>query len=342
MKAREISLLILGLCILSLIVGLFNLPNKGLEAKKACRAESKSAIFNKFSASGDKIALIILQGPISSGDAGSLFGDVYNADRMLRALRRAQEDKGVKGVLLRINSPGGTVAMSQEGYNLIMDIRKEKPVVVSMLDVAASGGYYIASAADRIYANPGTLTGSIGVIFETVDASGLLSDKLGIKWEVIKSGKFKDVGSPYRALSPDEKTLLNGLITNTYKQFVNDIIKARVNRTDSYKAEKKVLSKGNLEKYADGRIFTGEQALEYGFVDSLGGLAEATQGIKKMAKQKFPGVSDKIPVVNFNKPSDISELFFNIESRFVPSGNSVESLIPFSKRHPRQPLFMWE
>lgn len=342
MKARDISLLILGLCVLSLIVGLFNLPNKGLEANKTCQSESKSAIFNKFSVAGDKIALITLQGPISSGESGSLFGEVYNAERMLKALKKAQEDKTVKGVLLRINSPGGTVAMSQEGYNLIMDIRKEKPVVVSMLDVAASGGYYIASAADRIYANPGTLTGSIGVIFETVDASGLFGDKLGIKWEVIKSGKFKDVGSPYRALSPDEKTLLNGLITNTYKQFVNDIIKARVNRTDSYKAEKKVLSKGNLEKYADGRIFTGEQALEYGFIDSLGGLTEATQGIKKMAKQKFPGVSDKIPVVNFSRPSDISELFFSIESRFASKGNGVETIIPFSKRHPRQPLFIWE
>ena len=123
--------------------------------------------------------MITLDGPISAESSGKLLGDLYSAESVQKALQQAEKDDSVKGVLLRINSPGGTVAMSQEIYNTILRIRKDKPVTVSMADVAASGGYYIASAADRIIASPGTLTGSIGVIFNTLEIK-TLADKLGV------------------------------------------------------------------------------------------------------------------------------------------------------------------
>ena len=118
--------------------------------------------------------------------------------------------------------------MSQEIYDAIIKLREEKPVIVSMADVAASGGYYIASAADRIYANPGTLTGSIGVIMETINAKGLLTDKLGIQSEIIKSGQYKDIGNVYRGLTEGEKELLNNLVNNTYNQFLDAIEQGRI------------------------------------------------------------------------------------------------------------------
>jgi len=333
MRVKYISFLILALCLLSVVVGLLNV-NKGKYLKKACPASSKNAFLGKFSAGGNKIALITLQGAISNETASNFLGDSKSADSVLKAIKKASADKTVKGVLFRINSPGGTVAMSQEIYSSVMKLREKKPVVVSMADIAASGGYYVACAADRIYANPGTLTGSIGVILETVNVKGLLTDKLGIKSEVIKSGKFKDTGSPYRPLRDDERELLNNLVLNAYGQFVDAITQGRINRKDNYKIEKIDLNKENLEKYADGRIFSGEQALEYGFVDKLGGLAQATEDIKKMANEP-----EKTPVVDYTKSTGIGDFWFNISES---NSSKLENLLPLSRKFSRQPLYIWE
>ncbi|HSA06833.1 MAG TPA: signal peptide peptidase SppA [Candidatus Gastranaerophilales bacterium] len=341
MRVKFAAYLILTLCLLSLAVGLLNV-NKIQTVQKDVEPTKKRAILEKISGGGDKIAIVTLQGPISYDMSGSFFEDYNSAENTLKSFNKALEDKSVKGVLFRINSPGGTVAMSQEIYDSILKLREKKPVVVSMADIAASGGYYIASAADRIYANPGTLTGSIGVIMETINAQGLLTDKLGIKSEVIKSGKFKDTGNMYRPLSEEERTLLSDLVNNAYKQFVDAIIQGRINRNDKYKLAKVNLTKENLLKYADGRIFTGEQALKYGFVDKLGGLEQAVEDIKKMAKEKDFTVSADIPAVNYNKPAGFGEFFFNISSKLTPQSNSFEYLMPFSKKYARQPLFIWE
>ncbi len=339
MKVKIISLLILGLCLLSIIIGLLSFNRKG-DVKKACAVSSEKSFLMKFS-SGDKIALITLQGPISYDMKNNFFGDLNSAGNVLESLKKASKDRKVKGVIFRVNSPGGTVAMSQEIYNSILKLRKKKPVVVSMADVAASGGYYISSAADRIYADPGTLTGSIGVIMETINAQGFLTDKLGIKSEVIKSGKYKDAGNFYRPLTGDEKILLTNLVNNAYHQFLNAVIVGRVNRNDNYKTKKTDLSEKTLKKYADGRVFTGEQALSYGFIDKLGGLTEATEGIRQMAKQKFPFISKDIPVVDYNKTKGVGELLFHMLTPMKPV-QGLERLLPLSKRSPRQPLFIWE
>lgn len=341
MRTKFISILILGLCLLSIIIGLLTF-NSREQAKKACPSTSKTPILEKLSAGGNKIALITLQGIISYDMKSSLFGDFNSAESALKALNKAGKDKSVKGVIFRINSPGGTVAMSQEIHNSILDLRKKKPVVVSMADIAASGGYFVASAADRIYANPGTLTGSIGVIMETINASGLLTDKLGIKSEIIKSGKYKDAGNIYRPLSQDERELLNNLVQNAYGQFLSAIKQGRIKRTDEYKLEKVDLTNENLIKYADGRVFTGEQAIEYGFIDHLGGLSHSKKGVLSMIKQTSPFISKDIPVIDYNKPSGFSEFLFRISGGMFPRIENINKLMPLSRKYPRQPLFIWE
>lgn len=338
MENRTVSIVIIVLCALSIIVGI-NTSLKQQVVTSDVKVE-KSKIKSFFSAGKNKIALVTLEGAISSQQSKSIVGDLYSAESVHKALKQAKDDNSVKGILIRVNSPGGTVAMSQEIYNEVLRIRKEKPVVVSMADVAASGGYYIASAADRIIAAPGTLTGSVGVIFNNLEISSL-ADKIGINSNVIKSGKYKDIGSMYKKMSTEEKQLLQSLIDQTYEQFVSAIKKGRIQRTDKYKAAKTFLTEAKLRKYADGRIFTGEQAKGYGFVDSLGGAYEAHQILNEMAKQKFNLKEDELPLVSFNKPSGISNIFFNMSESVFPV-RKLGSMLPFSMKHHHKPLYLWE
>ena len=340
MKTKIISISIIVLCFLSIIVGIINTSVKTKEVQKKPE-QSSSTFFKGFSSEGDKIALITMQGAISFDESSSLIGDIASAESALKALERAVDDETVKGVILRINTPGGTVAMSQEIYETIIRLRAKKPVVVSMADVAASGGYYIASAADRIYANPGTLTGSIGVIMGTLNVQELMTQKLGVKSIVIKSGKFKDTGSMYRSMTPDEQKLLQNLVNSAYHQFLNAIIDGRIKRKDDYKIQKISLTEQILKKYADGRILTGEQAKNLGFVDNLGGLHKVKTDIRKMAKEKFSSISGEIPIVSYNKPTGFTEMLFGGVESLMPQ-KSIESYMPLSLNYPRQPLFMWE
>ncbi len=339
MNTKTVSIILISLCFLSIIVGIINSSAKPCEKQQE---QTASSFFKGFSTEGDKIALISLQGAISSDtSSSSLFGEYGSAESALKSLEKAIDDNSVKGVILRVNSPGGTVAMSQEIYEIIMKLRDKKPVAVSMADLAASGGYYISSAANRIYADPGTLTGSIGVIMETMNVQGLITDKLGIKSTVIKSGKFKDTGSMYRAMTGEEKTLLQDLVNSAYNQFLNAIINGRVKRKDNYDTEKTPLSVEDLKKYADGRVLTGEQAKKLGFVDKLGGLYVVKTDIRKMAKKKFPSISKNIPIVVYNKPTGFSEIFMGTTESILPH-KSLKSFIPLGLDHPRQPLYMWE
>ena len=341
MNKRILAFTIIGLCLISVLIGTINtivVANKKVDTDNV---QEKSA-FLGLSSGGNKIALINLEGAITSESSGGFMSDMNSAEGVRKSLKRAYKDKSVKGILLKINSPGGTVGMSQEIYSLILKIRKEKPVVISMSDIAASGGYYIASAGDRIFAQPGTLTGSIGVIMNSYDAHQLLNEKLGLKMNTIKSGKYKDLASPFRPISKDERALLQNLINSTYNQFVNAIIAGRVNRTDKYKVEMSVLTKEKLKKYADGRIFTGEQAKQLGFVDQLGGLLEAQDAVNKMAHNKFKLSKKELPVVQYNTPSGLNDLFSGVSETLAPKKDLTSILIPFSAKHPHQTLFMWE
>ncbi|MBM2828745.1 MAG: Multidrug transporter [Actinobacteria bacterium] len=177
----------------------------------------------------------------------------------------------MKAIILRINSPGGGVGPSQEIYSEVRKLKGKKVVVASMGALAASGGYYIACAADKIFANPGTITGSIGVIMQFVSVKDLI-EKIGLKGMVVKSGAFKDIGSPMREMKPEERKLLQEVIENVHLQFVGAV------------AEGRKMDRKKVMKIADGRIFSGEQAKALGLVDALGNLEDAVEEAGKMAK----------------------------------------------------------
>ncbi len=199
---------------------------------------------------GPKVAVVKIEGVIT------------DPTEITKQLKDLAKNDDVKAVVVRINSPGGAVGPSQEIHGEIQRLKEKKAVVASMGTIAASGGYYAAVAADKIVANPGTITGSIGVIIEFVNAEELLS-KIGLKGYVVKSGRFKDVGSPLRKMEKEETELLQAVIDDVNGQFIEAVAKGR--NMDS----------GRVAKIADGRIFTGAQALAQGLIDSLGGLTEA-------------------------------------------------------------------
>jgi protease-4 len=199
----------------------------------------------------DKVALVRLEGLL------------ITAEPVVEELNDYAEDSSVKAIVLRIDSPGGGVVVSQEIYNAVKNARKEgKKVVASMGTVAASGGYYVAAAADRIVANPGTLTGSIGVKMEFANIEKLL-EKIGVRGMVVKAGEYKDVGSPFREMSAQEKKLLQDVIDDVHSQFITAV------------AEGRNMQEAEVRAIADGRIFTGRQALDLKLVDQLGDLADS-------------------------------------------------------------------
>jgi protease IV len=204
--------------------------------------------------SEDRIALIRIEGVI------------MDSQTTVSELKRFSENPSIKAIVLRIDTPGGGVVPSQEIHDAVKRVRNKsnKAVIASMGSVAASGGYYIAAATDRIVANPGTLTGSIGVIMETANVEGLLQ-KIGVEGVVIKSGKFKDVGSPLRKMSVEERGLLQGVMDDVHRQFIEAV------------AEGRSLELRTAQTLADGRIFTGRQAKEAKLVDELGDLDDAIQ-----------------------------------------------------------------
>ncbi len=200
-----------------------------------------------------------------------IVGEIESSDAVVDQLEHMRLDSSVQAVVVRLDSPGGGVAASQEIYEALNKIRDEdKPVVASMGGVAASGAYYIACAADTIVSNPGTLTGSIGVIMSFPNTEELFR-KVGLRFEVVKTGKFKDIGSLSRPMTPEEKDLLHGVLSSVYKQFVRAI------------ADGRDMEESDILPYADGRIFSGKQAMDLGFVDRMGDLNDAIQVAANMA-----------------------------------------------------------
>ena len=208
---------------------------------------------------GDKVAVLPVTGLIADSES------------TIEQLRKFTKDDSVKAIVLRINSPGGGVGPSQEIYEEVRKLQGKKVVVASMGALAASGGYYIACAAQKIYANPGTITGSIGVIMQFVNVKDLI-EKIGLKGMVVKSGVFKDIGSPVRDMKPEERELLQGVIDNVHSQFIGAV------------ADGRKMDREKVAKIADGRIFSGEQAKALGLVDALGNLEDAVAEAGKLAK----------------------------------------------------------
>ena len=231
-------------------------------------------------------------------------GEISDNLHIMELLNLYSNMKSVKAIILRINSPGGGVGASQEIYRQIKKVKeKGKVVVASIADVGASGAYYIAMAADKIYANPGTITGSIGVIINFLNAEKLLG-KIGIDFVTVKSGKYKDAGSFSRQASEEEKKLFQKLIDDVLNQFVDDVVQSRTEQLakvinlkekDEIK-RKQIIKKYVLEKIADGRIITGFEAKKLGLIDEIGNIDDAIEGTAAMV-----GISGRPLVISEKK-----------------------------------------
>jgi protease-4 len=251
---------------------------------------------------GAKVAVVEVEGIIGAEATRGL-----DTDGVIRVLGEYRDDPAVRAVVLRINSPGGVVAPTQEIFTAVRRLREaKKPVVASLGSVAASGGYYVAVAADRIYASPGTLTGSIGVVMQLANLEGLLK-KVGVEYVVVKAGAYKDVGNMARAMTPEERRILQSLLDDVYDQFISAV------------ADGRGLDPQAVRAFAEGRIYSGRQAQSLKMVDDLGGLEDAIEAAAKMA-----GLPAKPKVIYPRRRFSLRELLRNElglgpVSRILPS-----------------------
>jgi len=217
----------------------------------------------------------------SRGAGGAFFGErvaivelegvIVDVDDLVREIKAYRDNAAIRAVVIRINSPGGAVAPTQELYGAIRRLREAgKPVVASLGSVAASGGYYVAVAADQIYANPGTLTGSIGVVMQMANLNALMK-KVGVEYVVVKAGQFKDLGNFARPMTVEERRVLQALLDDVHGQFIGAV------------ADGRKLERGEVQRFADGRVFSGSQAKALHMIDALGGLEDAIDGAATLA-----------------------------------------------------------
>jgi len=307
---RTILLFVLIFTLASTILSMVHIA---IQAKSKI---TKTGNVNVFKNSLDSAILLKVEGEIHSGKSTY---QSTGADTILAKLREIEDNNEIKGVLIEVNSPGGTVGASQEIFEQLMYLRekKNKKVVVSMKDLAASGGYYIASAADYIYTEAGTITGSIGVITVSPNISGLLK-KHSIEMRVYKAGKYKDILSMFKDSTEEEDSIIEGLLSDTYNRFIADVARGR---------KKKV---SLIEKLAEGKIYSGEAAVKNKLVDEIGGRREALSKLSELC-----GVSNLQLLEDDESPFD---RFFNIMgsklSLAVGFGNT------FSIRQLKSPILL--
>jgi protease-4 len=268
------------------------------------------AALQEYNVSGDgkdKVLLVDLSGVISSESREGFYSYPSLLATIKEELSKAAKDERVKAMVLRINSPGGTVTASDIIYHELKSFKAAHniPIVASIMDVGASGGYYIASAADAVMAHPSSVTGSIGVIMLTVNARGLL-EKVGVEANAVTSGPRKDMGSPFRQMLPEERAIFQSVIDSFYERFLHVVREGRPN-----------LSTEQIKKLADGRIYSGEQAKQSGLVDEIGYLDEAVD----LAKKKAGLTAAK--VITYRRPGEYQN---NVYSRLMGNGAGVANL----------------
>jgi len=257
------------------------------------------ALFQKNIPLRSRVALVSIEGPI------------MDSMDVVKEIKEHAKDRSIKAIILRIDSPGGAVGPSQEIYDEVKKASGEKHIVVSMGSIAASGGYYIASPADMIFANPGTLTGSIGVIMEIPNLEGLMT-KIGVRTEVIKSGRHKDMASAFRKMEKEDRELLQGVLDNVHEQFIRAV------------AEGRKLSVDGIRPIADGRIFTGEQAKGLKLVDELGTLEDAIGKAAELAgisgEPEVVSKKDRLSIMEMFRskfPKEIADMFPSVKIKFL-------------------------
>jgi protease IV len=289
-RESRIALILIFLCLGCFVLGIFLVKpiDFGNQEKESAKKIVKDFL-------GDKVSVIALEGVImDTMISRTPFRTTLNSAYVKNELGKAISDKHTRAVLLRMNSPGGTVAASQEIYELVRELTAlNKPVIVSMGDVCASGCYYIASAATKIIANRGTLTGSIGVISQGFNYQGLM-EKIGLEDQTFKSGKYKDLASGQRYMTDEERTILQALLDDSYDQFLTDIVSGRG------------IAREELEEKAQGLIYTGKQAQEQGLVDIIGSMRDAKEELRQVLKEQGYEKYDSIKFTNTWMSSRIS------------------------------------
>lgn len=259
-------------------------------------------------------ALVFMHKGVATGERVAVVrieGAIIDSKNIIDELKGYVRDAAVKAIVLRVDSPGGGVAPSQEIYEEVRKASAQKKVVVSMGSIAASGGYYISSPATRIIANPGTITGSIGVIMEIPNIQGLLN-KIGVKTEVIKSGRHKDMASVFRGIGREERLIMQRVLDDVHEQFIKAVAEGRKMLPD------------DVRKLSDGRIFSGRQALEAGLVDELGNLEDAIKTAATLSGIKGePEVvtgEKKFSILNLLRgklPDEVSDLFPSVKVKYI-------------------------
>lgn len=280
MKDKYISLSIPILLSLSLVIGVIGVISKSRAVvEDQSRVSSLASSISRFQSPG--IGYIRISGPIHMGAAISpMIQDSSSSEMISNLIYSSLEKTNIKALLIRINSPGGTVAATQEIYNAVAHVRSEGILTVASIgDLAASGGYYIASACDVIFANPGSLTGSIGVIINSINLKKFL-DNFGIAYNTFKGGKYKDILSFNRKIKPEEYKMIQAMVDSTYKQFLLDVSKGRK------------LSIDKVRSFAEGKIFNGDQAKMNGMIDRLGDFNKALHYAHK--KANLPGTKPNL------------------------------------------------
>lgn len=279
------------------VAGLFVIAVGGLS-----RGEGGGGLF------GPKVAIVELEGVI------------IEVDDVVRELKALRENPGVRAVVMRINSPGGVVAPTQELHDAVIRLREAgKPVVASLGAVAASGGYYVAVACDQIYANAGTLTGSIGVIMQLPNLEQLMR-KVGVDYVVVKAGQYKDIGNIARAMTPEERRVMQALLDDVHGQFIDAVARGRK------------LAREDVVRFADGRVVSGTQAKELRMVDETGGLEAAV-----LAAARLAGLPSPPAVLPPRRKFSIIDLLRN-QFQGTPAGLLLRPSLPAF----RTPLYLME
>lgn len=273
-----------------------------------------------------KIAIIEVEGMLSNTKSGGFMQPSENTVSLFtQELDKAEKDPAVKAVVLRVNSPGGTVTASDIMYETVLRFKEKthKPVVASLQDIAASGAYYVSCSADKIVAHPTSIVGSIGVIFETFNIEGTL-DKIGASTDAIKSGPLKDMGSPFKKLDPQARSVMQGMVDEYFKRFVGIVTSHRTIQSDM------------LAKATDGRVFSGTRAVEIGLADRTGLLNDAIDEAKKMAK------AEDARAIIYRRPYGYGGSIYAQSAIQPPAANVMELKIPgLSNPLPAGFYYLW-
>ncbi len=288
----------------------------------------ENTVMNEGGLAPPKIVLVDVDGIIMNRRRMSLFSEGENpVSLFVEKLDKAADDPAVRGLILRINSPGGSVTASDLMYTELLRFKEctkhERPVVAVMMDVTASGGYYLACGADEMIAHRTTVTGSIGVIMQMVNVTGTMR-KIGVEAEAIKSGKMKDAGSPLRPLKSEERELFQELVDQFYDRFVEVVVAGRK------------MDEAKVRSLADGRVYSAEQALEHGFIDKIGTLRDAVCDIKEKIG------AERVKVVTYDRPLGWNPNIYASNPTQPAQLNLFNVTMPEGWTHPEaQFLYLW-